>query len=92
MNAIGSDKEFGVLGAGETAVEMLCVINPEQLDRRGGALAIVPGLDMSGRGRGSTSQLRAEAVKATLTTGSLSCRGTDPCCSPLRGAPSPGLR
>jgi hypothetical protein len=42
VNAIGSDKEFGVLGAGETAVEMLCVINPEQLDRRGGALAIVP--------------------------------------------------
>ena len=77
MNAIGSDKEFGVLGAGETAVEMLCVIDPEQLDRRCGALAIVPDLDISGRGRGSASQLRAEAVKATLTTGSLSCRGTD---------------
>jgi len=41
----GDLAEIAVLSAGETAVEVLCVIDPEEPGRRCGGLAIVPDLD-----------------------------------------------
>lgn len=41
----GDLAEIAVLSAGETAVEVLCVIDPEQPGRRCGGLPIVPDLD-----------------------------------------------
>jgi DNA-binding MarR family transcriptional regulator len=40
----GDLAEIAVLSAGETAIDVLCVIDPEQLGRRCGGLAIVPDL------------------------------------------------
>jgi len=41
----GDLAEIAALSAGETAVEVLCVIDPEQRGRRCGGLAIVPDLE-----------------------------------------------
>ena len=41
----GDLAEIAILSAGETAVEVLCVIDPEQPGRRCGGLPIVPDLD-----------------------------------------------
>jgi len=41
----GDLAEIAALSAGETAVEVLCVIDPEQTGRRCGGLPIVPDLD-----------------------------------------------
>ena len=41
----GDLAEIAVLSAGETAVKVVCVIDPEQSGRRCGGLAIVPDLD-----------------------------------------------
>ena len=41
----GDLAEIALLSAGETAVEVLCVIDPEQRGRRCGGLAIVPDLE-----------------------------------------------
>jgi len=41
----GDLAEIAVLSAGETTVEVLCVIDPEQRGRRCGGLPIVPDLE-----------------------------------------------
>jgi DNA-binding MarR family transcriptional regulator len=44
LSGAGDLAEIAVLSAGETAVEVLCIIDSEQLGRRCGGLAIVPDL------------------------------------------------